>query len=198
MTFDFSRIRPAANLRNANLRNATLRHANLRNADLSGADLNNAGLSHTDLRGANLNYANLGNADLNNTNLRLASLGYANLRKANLSYANLSHVNLSSADLSGARLYFANLEEARLPEGWNWWQGGNIGPRQRMIRVWTDPENNLTIQIGCSVSNTLKEALDKAREATEWRAREIGALEANEAYEQEKTLMTLAVGWVTK
>ena len=76
---DKTKIKPYANLRDAdlrgaNLQDADLRDANLRDADLWGADLRGANLQGADLRGADLRGANLQGADLWGARLRGADL----------------------------------------------------------------------------------------------------------------------------
>ena len=72
------RIKPFANLRNADLHDADLHEvdlhgADLRNADLCNADMHDANLHDADLRGADLRGADLQGADLCNANLHGAA-----------------------------------------------------------------------------------------------------------------------------
>lgn len=96
-------IRPAANLRGADLHAVNLRGADLQEANLQEANLREAHLQGANLREANLQEANLREAYLPGANLREANLQRANLQRANFQGANLQEADLRHTDLRRAR-----------------------------------------------------------------------------------------------
>jgi uncharacterized protein YjbI with pentapeptide repeats len=103
-------------LANANLSHADLRYATLRNATLHGADLSGAKLEGANLSGNLVGATLYPGVDLSGANLNGADLSYAKLGYANFFGADLKNADLSNADLSGTDLIIANLSGANLTE----------------------------------------------------------------------------------
>jgi len=113
-----------ANLTNADLFGANLSYANLLNAELKGADLSNSDLSHASLKHGILTNAKLENSNLiesdllgsyfGNAMLEKANLKGAKIKSANFTHANLAYANLENVDFRASDLSFADFSYANL------------------------------------------------------------------------------------
>jgi len=113
-----------ANLTNADLLGANLSYANLLNAELKGADLSNSDLSHAKLKHGILTNAKLENSNLiesdllgsyfGNAMLEKANLKGAKIKSANFTHANLAYANLENVDFRASDLSFTDFSYANL------------------------------------------------------------------------------------
>jgi hypothetical protein len=111
------KIKPRANLRDADLQSTNLSFADLSSANLTGAKLNNV-----DLTGARLNNADLTGVDLTNADLTDAILWGVNLTNANLTNTtlfgtSLFGANLTNANLTGTKITNTEFTSATMPDG---------------------------------------------------------------------------------